>query len=233
MKKIHSMLLVILFSITFNSYANIVPLTIEYTGVVDSYFRTNGSIVSLHGETVNGTVDAAWSPRTPYAGGMVINKPSGMSADAMQLVTLFLKNYAGTFPDCWASGYVEGILRIESSSQYPTGTLLELQVDYQTITRDVLPSYYIDRGLMLFSQYYYTLLECTHYTQENIESFYIPITVGETYQFCIWQSLGLENMPIKQSGVGSGVAIDFHVIPEPASLAHIALGGLLLRRRKN
>jgi hypothetical protein len=207
-------------------------LTIDYMGAIDSYFNRNGTIYSLNGTTTNGTVQQ-FSTRSPYAGGSAINKPEEMSLNALRIATIFTKTYSGTFPNCWASGYIEGTLQIEETPQYPAGTPLELQIDYLTeMLNNYSSGYYIDRGVAILNQSYDTLWEGTHYTQENIESYYIPIMTGSTYLFYVWQTFGTEYVPVNRNNVGVAISVDFHVIPEPTSLAFL-LGGLLLSRRKH
>ena len=226
----------IIILVSSNVYANVVPLTIEYTGEIASYFRSDGNVYSLHGTTTNGTA-SAFDPFYPYYGGMVINNPEEMSSDALRLATLFLgfwqpgRDRYITPPDCWSLGFIQGSLQIEETVQYPMGTPLTLKIDYKTETRKNVRDFFFRQSVVLGDQSYVDLWGANHDTQGNIEAYYIPITVGSTYIFSVFQQIGHSSMPLNQDNIGSALSVDFHVIPEPGTLLLFGFGGLVLRKK--
>ena len=105
-------------------HADIVPLTRDYVGQIDSFFKRGNDIYSLSGTTTNGYVQR-FNLSYPYAGGMAINNPAEMmSPDAIQVVTLF-RDYSAShevYAKCWGRGYVEGTIEAEETPQCPFGT---------------------------------------------------------------------------------------------------------------
>lgn len=230
-----TVVLVWLFSCSFGAYANIAPITRDYTGQIDSFFKTGNDIYSLSGTTTNGYIDE-YSTTYPYGGGMAINREDViMSSDSIRIATLFPHlRYPSARPACWASGTVEGSIEIEDSSQYPIGTPLELKIDYGSVEIGNTSSYFLDKGAVLVDESFGILWYADHSTDGDLETFTVEITSGEKYFFYMWQDFGTEKAPViaNYSALGSGVAIDISVIPEPATLLLLGLGGLVLRRRR-
>jgi hypothetical protein len=76
--------------------AGVIPLTRDYTGHIESFFRTD-DVLSLGAATTNGYVQA-FDSRYPYAGGMAINNPEEiMSPHAIRIATLFV--YTSVFKE--------------------------------------------------------------------------------------------------------------------------------------
>ena len=102
-------------------HANTVPITRNYYGQIDSFFRRGNDIYSLSDTTNNGYV-LAYSLRYPYSGGMAIGQTGDeikMSPDAIQIATLF--TFDGEV-ECWGTGYVDGTIEIEEAVNRPIGT---------------------------------------------------------------------------------------------------------------
>ncbi len=190
-------------------FSGVVPISIEYTGQVDSYFRTAGVVYSLSGTTESGTVQE-YNSLAPYAGGTVINR----SLNSITLVTLFQRMWPpggspGVFPDSWARGYVEGELYIEESQNYPNGTPLELCIDYATINRNNPARFYRYGGAIMATQDYNIIWQGSQHAYDTVETYHIPVTAGSTYLFFVWQYFGTSSHPVTETNVGSGVYINF------------------------
>lgn len=226
--------LTFMFICSFSLYANVIPLSRQYTGTVDSYFRRGDDVFSLSGLTTNGHINR-YDETYPYAGGMVLSSLVNMSPDSIAFGTQFLRSYTATsgYAECWGSGYLEGTLTIGETLQYPSGTPLELKIDYAAVVTGNTSSFPHSRGVVLTDQNYLVLWEAAYLTETVFESHFLQVTSGTTYHFYMWQDFGNSREPVipKTLYTGGVVAVDFSVIPEPCTVLLLGLGGLLIRKQ--
>lgn len=211
--------------------AGVIPLTRDYTGFIESFFRTD-DVLSLGATTTNGYIQA-FDTRYPYAGGMGINNPEEMmSLHAIRIATLFV--YTSVFkpkPECWGSGYVEGTIEVEPNAEHPIGTPLELQIVYSGEEVGTPSSYPLSKGAFLLGPHSEFLWYADYSTDGNMETHSVDIISGQEYYFYTWQNFGTQAHPVT-SYAGSAVSIDFNVVPEPSSCLLFVLGAVSLTRRR-
>lgn len=220
-------------------HANIVPLTLNYTGQIDSFFRSGDNVYTLSGTTTNGSVSKV-STDYPYTGGMTINNREPeeilISPSETQIGALF-----GTDGnvECWGEGEVRGTIEIEETLDRPQGTPYDLQIKYTTASISVsndgtLPSFYLTRGAALLDEDYNIIWDAV-YSANQIDTYSVPIVTGAIYHFHVWVYYGASSNPVTAdfSGhTGQAVAIDFSVVPEPATLLLVGIGAAMIKRRK-
>jgi hypothetical protein len=221
---------------SFIVYADVVPITCNYTGQVEANFKRGSDTYSLSSSTTNGTTES-FRNSYPYAGGVVIVRPKDfMTPNGIQITSLFFRSYrsASGYAQCWGTGYIEGSLQIGETSQYPKGTPLDLRIDYATAYIGGLPSYYNNREVLCTDQNYNTLWYANYETPAYApETSVVPIVSGETYYFWILQEFGSASNPIIPEGfyAAFSTALDFSVVPEPCTVLLLGFGGLLIRKR--
>ena len=226
----------ILIFCSFIADADIVSLTRSYTGQIDSYFKRGSDTYSLSGSTTNGTVQS-FSTRLPYAGGMAITRPTDiMSSDGIRIATLFSRSYHvfTGYAQCWGMGYIEGSLHIGESLQYPIGTPLELKIDYATGYVGNMADYYHNTEVLLTDQNYNYLWYANHLTPTGApENYTVPIISGTTYYFWMLQEFGTASNPVIPNGsiAAIAMALDFSIVPEPASAVLLLLGTVWVQSR--
>lgn len=227
---------------TFTAHANVVPLTLNYVGDVYSNCRRGDDVYTLSGTTTNGSVNR-YDTTYPYSGGSLISNPTAViTLDSIEVVTIFSRNYTDPInAECWGGGYLLGTIEIGETLNYPSGTPLDLRVDYIAANFGDEPSDTYKRWVIIGDQDYNTIWEAdyltgsNYYIPSNVESYFIPIVAGATYHFQIWEEAGSLSNPIvswDKLHAGTAVGLGFSVVPEPATLSLLGLGAFLIRRKK-
>ncbi len=230
MKKI---VIVWMFVFSFVLYADVVPFERYYEGTANASFRRGGTVYSLNDSTVNGTADA-FDTAYPYNGGAIIQTATGGTfPDTIQVVAYYPAVYLPSErPECWSRGYVSGWIDIGTTSEYPLGTPLELEIKYGTFD-EYKDSDYLYRGINMRNQNGDIVWEASHSTDGVMETNSLQIIAGTWYTFEAWHVFGASAFPIIPNELKlSALVFDFAVVPEPATAVLLGLSGLILRKHR-